>query len=185
MRRPTRLTAIGLAVCATVALEGEARASEVRFVFGGRDVQVVGREGAMSVDTRVRLGEAMPVPELFRRFGAHRVILGEECEGFCATVKYGDDFIQLFYGQKSGMVEGIVSWSNAATDINGNRIGARLVDANRTNRLACDVGEVTTCRSAVIQGLEYAVEGCQFWVSNGKRTTIPSCAKIGAFRLWE
>ncbi len=90
------------------------------------------------------------------------------------SVDFDGDTVRLIFSSGPGVV-----------DVNGNKVGARLIDANKTDKLKCEGGMFDYCESAVVSGLTYIVEDdrdCTFFIpSEAGLTTIPQCSRIGGF----
>jgi hypothetical protein len=134
---------------------------------------------------RIQLGEHLPVVDLKKRFARYRVrsIFGEGCN-FCADVSRGTFGFSVDYDEDGIIIIGITCLSTGCADALGNTIGGSLRQAVGS-RASCEGGDFTTCQSRT--EFSYIVKDsgtCQLMVSEEKEIRIPSCARIGGFRIW-
>lgn len=138
---------------------------------------------------RIALGDRYSPSFIKERFRPFTMEFSDECEGECFVLSRGEASFQIFGDEESGRITALVSWSEAAVDSLGNRVGMPLTRALKSKRGLCEHGEVPLCRST-IEGLSYFVAGddrCQLKIPAGAESAvevdIPDCATVDGFEV--
>lgn len=137
---------------------------------------------------RIKIGERAPVSVLKTRFPRYKIVstAGEDCL-YCATITGPSGSIYVALDETGTKITTIMSSDQKASDALGNVAGSRLIDAVG-NLATCDNGLYLSCESDRMAGLSYVVkEDAKCPVnppaSEGGKTRIPPCARIGGFAI--
>lgn len=138
----------------------------------------------------ISLGDSFSASAIKERFRSYRVEFSNECEGECYIVH--DDSganINIFGSEDTGKVSMILSRSERAADIEGNRVGTSLRTALRQSNAVCRSGENDECDSPSVSGVRYLLEdgSCMLPLNRedpaDQIVQIPECAKIGGISI--
>lgn len=153
-------------------------------VIDGRSVR-----STLSDDFRIALGDRYSPSFIKDRFRPFTMEFSDECESECFVLTNGDASFNIYGDEESGRITAFVSWSEAAMDSLGNRVGMPLAKALKSKRGLCEHGEVPLCQSP-IEGVSYFVAGdekCQLKIPPGALSAvevdIPDCATLGGFQV--